>query len=234
MRKEILEALTTRFPGVAASILGRIANKLAKTATTAEQVKTAVEGVTIQQVIESYGDSRATEAAETARENAVKDYESRYGLKDGRAIEAPASAPAAAAAALSTGGASAAPSTGETDETPAWAKKLMQRLDRLETDRTTETRKQQLDAVIGKLPESMRKAYERIPLERYDEGEFAKMLGEITTEVAGIADATAAQGGVFGKPTAGNGGTTSTELSEAQLAAISRREGTASTDGQPF
>ena len=45
MKKEILEALTTKFPGVSASILGRIADKLAKTATTAEQVKTAVEGV---------------------------------------------------------------------------------------------------------------------------------------------------------------------------------------------
>ena len=42
MKKEILEALTTKFPGVSASILGRIADKLAKTATTAEQVKTAV------------------------------------------------------------------------------------------------------------------------------------------------------------------------------------------------
>jgi len=30
--------------------------------------------MTIQQVIESYGDSRATEASNTARENAVKDY----------------------------------------------------------------------------------------------------------------------------------------------------------------
>lgn len=45
MKKEILEALTTKFPGESASILGRIADKLAKTATTAEQVKTAVEGV---------------------------------------------------------------------------------------------------------------------------------------------------------------------------------------------
>ncbi len=78
MKKEILEALKAKFPGVSDNVLDRIANKLAKTVTTAEQVKTAVEGVTIQQVIESYGDSRATEASNTARENAVLDYESRY------------------------------------------------------------------------------------------------------------------------------------------------------------
>ncbi|MCM1225431.1 MAG: hypothetical protein NC548_64395, partial [Lachnospiraceae bacterium] len=83
MKKELLDALKAKFPGVSDNVLDRIATKLAKTVTTAEQVKTAVERVTIQQVIESYGDSRATEASNTARENAVKDYETRYGLKDG-------------------------------------------------------------------------------------------------------------------------------------------------------
>ena len=125
MRKEILEALTAKFEGVSASILGRIADKLAKTATTPEQVKTAVEGMTLQQVIESYGDSRATEASNTARENAVKDYESRYGLKDG-----------AKTAANNAGGA-ATTATGENgnggeSEPPAWAKAMMERLDRME------------------------------------------------------------------------------------------------------
>ena len=66
MRKEILDALKAKFTGVSDAILGRIADKLAKTATTAEQVATAVEGVTFQQVLESYGDSRATEAQQTA------------------------------------------------------------------------------------------------------------------------------------------------------------------------
>lgn len=44
MRKEILDALKAKFTGVSDAILGRIADKLAKTATTAEQVATAVEG----------------------------------------------------------------------------------------------------------------------------------------------------------------------------------------------
>ena len=61
MKKQILEALKAKFQGVSEAILNRIADKLAKTVTTAEQVATAVEGVTIQQVIESYGDSRATQ-----------------------------------------------------------------------------------------------------------------------------------------------------------------------------
>lgn len=229
MKKEILEALTTKFPGVSASILDRIATKLAKTVTTAEQVKTAVEGVTIQQVIESYGDSRATEASNTARENAVKDYETRYGLKDGvkttqttNGGEQPGN-----------GSATNHQSGGE-EQIPAWAQKLFDRLDAQDAARTTETRKQQLNAVISKLPETMRKAYERIPLDKYTEEEFSTMLGEVTTEVEGIANETAARGGVFGKPSANNGGTTKTELTEAQKAAISHREGIPASGEQPF
>ncbi len=83
MKKEILEALTTKFQGVSSSVLDRIATKLAKTITKTEDIATAVEGVTIQQIIDSYTDSRVTEASETARKNAVNDYESKYGLKDG-------------------------------------------------------------------------------------------------------------------------------------------------------
>lgn len=228
MKKEILEALTTKFPGVSASILGRIADKLSKTVTTAEQVKTAVEGVTIQQVIESYGDSRATEASNTARENAVKDYESRYGLKDGVKVtnntniggEQP------------TGGSATNPTGG--DETPAWAKTLLERIGRLETSKTTETRKQQLNAIIGKLPETTRKAYERLPLDKYSDEEFTTMLGEVTTEVEGIVDETQARGGVFGKPSATGGTIQQTELTEAQKAAIAHRDGVPASGTQPF
>lgn len=228
MRKEILDALKAKFPGVSDSVLGRIADKLAKTATTAEQVKTAVEGVTIQQVIESYGDSRATEASNTARENAVKDYESRYGLKDGVKVtnntnnggEQPT-------------GRSATNPTGE-DETPAWAKTLLERIGRLETSKTTETRKQQLNAIIGKLPETTRKAYERLPLDKYSDEEFTTMLGEVTTEVEGIVDETQARGGVFGKPSATGGTIQQTELTEAQKAAIAHRDGVPASGTQPF
>ena len=44
MKEKILSALKTKFQGVSADILDRIATMLAKTATTEEQVTTAVEG----------------------------------------------------------------------------------------------------------------------------------------------------------------------------------------------
>lgn len=229
MKKEILEALTTKLPGVSASILDRIANKIAKTATTAEQVKTAVEGVTIQQVIESYGDSRATEASETARKNAVQDYENRYGLKDGVKTTITATG-----GEQPTGSSATNPTTGGLDEAPAWAKTLIERIDRMENAKTTETRTQQLNAVISKLPDNLRKAYEHLPVDKYTEEDFGKLIGEISTEVEGIVDDSAARGAVIGKPSAYQGTHTTTELTDAQKAAISRREGIPGTDGQPF
>lgn len=227
MKKELLDALKAKFTGVSDNILDRIATKLAKTATTAEQVKTAVEGVTLQQIIESYGDSRATEASETARNNAIKDYESRHGLKDGVKIDTT----------NPTGGEPSGQGSGATkpggEEIPAWAQKLMGDIAEIKASKTTESRTQQLNAVIAKLPEATRKAYERLPVDKYTDEEFTTLLGEVTTEVEGIADTTAAQGAVFGRPSASTGAT-KTELSDAQKAAISRREGSVSADGQPF
>lgn len=69
MKDKILAALKTKFEGVQESVLNRIAEKLAKTVTTEEGVTTAVEGMTFQKIIDSYADSRATEAASTALKN---------------------------------------------------------------------------------------------------------------------------------------------------------------------
>lgn len=86
MKTKILELLKTKFVGVQDSVLSRIADKLAKTATTDEAVTTAIEGVTIQTVIDSYADSRANEATNTA----VVNYEKKHSIKDGKAVVIPA------------------------------------------------------------------------------------------------------------------------------------------------
>ena len=80
----------------------------------------------------------------------------------------------------------------------------------------------------------MRKAYELIPVDKFNDDEFKSLIDKVTTDVTGSVDDTAAKGGVFGKPSANNGGGTTTELSDAQIAAISRRDGNINADGQPF
>lgn len=195
MRKDILDALKAKFLGVSDTILGRIADKIAKTATTAEDVKTAVDGVTFQQVLESYGDSRATEAQQTA----VQNYEKKYGLKEGKKVDGgkpeiepePKPDPNKGGDDLSKTIAAAV---------AAAMKPLQDEIANFKQGRVKETRKQQLGAVIDKLPENLRKGYSRISVDDLSDDEFNAMLGEVSTEVDGIAKETIARGAVMGRP----------------------------------
>lgn len=234
MKEKILAALKAKFQGGNANVLNRIAEKLAKTVTTDEQVTTAVAGVTQEliEVMESYGDSRATEATQTATQN----YETKYGLKDGKPI-AGGTEPQGV-----TGVTTTTEQIGGTESVPAWAqqlindnKSLSERLNKMDGERTTATRKQQLSAVYQKLPENLRKPYERISVDTLSDDEFATLVGEVTTEVDGLVQSLGAKGAVFGRPAAHNGGTNQGDtLTKEQEAAIGIREGKASADGQPF
>lgn len=233
MRKEILEALKAKFTGVSEAILGRVADKLARTATTAEQVKAAVEAYTWQQVIEGYGDSRATEAQQTA----VQNYETKYGLKDGAKIDGGAGTGGQAGG----GSTVTTPPAGGAEEVPAWAKaiidsnkSLADRLNKMDGERTTATRRQQLSAVIDKLPEDLRKGYSRISVDNLTDEQFNAMLGEVTTEVDGLVKDNQQKGAIFGRPSVqGGSGNQGGELSKEQQEAIAHRDAKAA-DGQPF
>lgn len=237
MKQKILEALKAKFPGVNANVLNRIADKLCKTVTTDEQVTTAVAGVTkeVIEIIESYGDSRATEAQQTA----VQTYEQKYGLKDGVKIDNGGG---------SQGGQQGGTQTVQTqqgaggEQVPAWAQALIdsnktitERLNKMDGDRTTATRKQQLSSIIEKLPENLRKAYERTPVDGLTDEQFNTLVGEITSEVEGIVNDKQAKGAVFGRPSAQHGGSSSqgNELTKEQMDAISHRDNKPA-DGQPF
>ena len=76
--EQISAGLQTKFPGVDAAILTRIATKKAEGVTDASQVPTIVEGVGFSDVLNSYGDFRAGDASKTA----VTNYEKKHNLKD--------------------------------------------------------------------------------------------------------------------------------------------------------
>ena len=147
MKERILTALKAKFSGGSADILDRIAAMLAKTVTTEEQVATAVKGVTEEliNVIEGYGDSRATGAQKTA----VANYERKYGLKDGAKVVKEDIKPDTKPTPEGGG-----------DQTPAWAqalidsnKQLTERLNKMEGERITNSRKAELEGIINRLPE---------------------------------------------------------------------------------
>ena len=233
MKQQILTALKAKFVGVSDAILDRVATKLAQTVTTAEQVQTAVDGVTFQQVLESYGDSRATQATQTA----VHNYETKYGLKDGVKVTPPETQPPVVPPVTPP----VTPPAGGAETVPAWAQALIDsnnslknELAQMKTARTTETRKQQISTLIEKLRENLRKAYRRTPVDGLTDEQFTALVGEITTEVGDIQSSIQQKGAVFGKPAAQNGGNQGAELTKEQLAAITQRDGSAQGQGQPF
>lgn len=237
MKEKILAALKAKFTGVNANVLNRIAEKLAKTATTDDQVTTAVAGVTQEliEVIESYGDSRATDAQQTA----VQNYEAKYGLKDGK----PTNGGAETTGGQPNGGTTVTTTqpAGGTETVPAWAQQLIEsnktlseRLNKMDGERTTATRKQQLSTIIEKLPENLRKPYERVSVDALTDEAFNTLIGEVTTEVDGLLAGINSKGAVFGKPAAHTGGGNEGALTKEQEAAIAAREGKATESGQPF
>lgn len=218
MKKELLAALKAKFEGVNESILSRIADKLAKTTTKEEDVTTAVSGVTIQQIIEGYGDSRATEA----QQSAVRNYEEKYGLKDGERVQEPKLKP-------------------QEETIPEWAKQLVEenktlseRLGKMDGERITAERKQKLSAVFKKLPENLRKPYERMSIDKLSDEEFTTLFGEITAEVDEIASSVKSKGAVFGRPAAHQGTDNSQELSKEEQEAIAARNTSLKDGEQPF
>ena len=218
MKKELLAALKAKFEGVNENILSRIADKLAKTTTKEEDVATAVSGVTIQQIIEGYGDSRATEA----QQSAVRNYEEKYGLKDGERVQEPKPKP-------------------QEETMPEWAKQLVkenktlsERLGRMDGERITAERKQKLSAVFKKLPENLRKPYERMSVDKLSDEEFTTLVGEITAEVEEIASSVKSKGAVFVRAAAHQGSVNAQELSKEEQEAIAARNTSLKDGEQPF
>lgn len=192
---------------------------MAKTATTAEEVQAAVDGVSLQQVIDSYADSRATEATQTA----VHNYEQKYGLKNGTKVE---TLPDEDDITKNKNGG---------PEIPDWAqalidsnKSLQEKLDRFESERTTTTRRERLSSVIDKLPPTLKKAYERTPLDNMSDDDFSSLLTEVTSEVETMTRDAQQMGAVFGRPStsaknAKAAADTSKEASEVEVDALADR-----------
>lgn len=223
MKKEILEALKAKFQGVNDKILDRIADKLAKTAITAEEVKTAVDGVTFQQVLESYGDSRATEAQQTA----VTNYEKKHGLKDGKKVEGEEKPKP-----------NEKPKEEKTEDMPEWAKSLVEtnkamaeELAAMKGEKVANTRKASLDAILKDAPETVRTRYEKdfSRMTFKDDDDFKGWIDEITPDVEKITTDFSSKGGVVGRPKTGGAGGTGAEKNPYLEARIKEREAVTSS-----
>lgn len=209
MKKKLLEALKTKFAGVSDSALERVAASLAKKVTNEDDIDNFVEGVTFAQVLESYADSRSTEAASSA----IANYEKKYSLKDGKQVQ---SDPAK----------DKDKDKDNHDDAPAWAKALIEQNDRLQKEvaamksgKLVESRRAKLDEVLKDLSDAQKKGYARISVESGSDDEFNSMLEEIKTEVEGIKTESKRNGATFNAPfTTGN--TKGEKASDAEIKAV--------------
>jgi len=197
MKQKLIEALATKF-GVDAKVVEGIAERLSKTVTTEEEVTTAVEGVTFQQVLESYADKRANEASETARKNAIKKYETQYGLKDGKPMEEPKKEPQpkepqAPAEPTKPTQPSQTPKIELPEEVTKALKDLAERnkaledkMAQYEAKNLISSRRERLNKTISKLTEAQKKPYGRIALENMSEDDFNTFLEEVKADASAM------------------------------------------------
>lgn len=195
MKQTIIDLLKTKFEGVDESILSRIADtKAAKAVKTEDEAKTFVEGVTLNQLLNSYGDIRSTEAQRTA----VTNYEKKHGLKDGKKVNVEDDHKTLD---------DEDNNKGDDDKMPAWAKammeenkKLAEQIASIKTEKRTTSRKQKLDEVINRLPERDRKGYARTSYKELSDEAFDTLLEEITGEVEEFLKNEKTTGATFGAP----------------------------------
>lgn len=189
MEKKILDALIEKYSGVKEPILRRVATKLAKTVENEDDIATAVDGA-FTDVLEAYGDQRATDAQKTA----VANYERKHNLKDGKAVD---------------GGKpdDQEPEPIPADDTPEWAKALIEankslkeRLDAMDGEKRSQSRRSVIDGILEPLTEVQRKPYKHMRLEDMSEDDFAALQETIKGEVDELVNEQNARSTVFGRP----------------------------------
>lgn len=238
MKQAIITALNGKFAGVSEAILGRVADKLISSGKVknTEDIADAVAGVTFQSILENYGDSRADEAQKTA----VKNYENKHHIKDGKPVDSGNGDGQSTGAQTTTEqqGAGQSAGTQQQSETPAWAQALIEqnkalnaRLDAMQQEKTANSRQTKLADILKAAPDSVRSRYEKdfSRMAFKDDDDFTAWLDELAPEVEKITADFSAKGGVVTKPLGGKGSGETTEPNPYLKARVEERAQAATT-----
>lgn len=213
IKRFILDSLKTKFAGIDEKVLNRIAAIAVKTVKSEEEAKTFVEEITLQQVIDSYADSRATDA----QEKAVKSYEEKFGLKDGKKANSTEEPGSEGGEDEGSEGANAGNGKkgGEGkggEKVPDYVKSLFGKIDALTNEVTTlkagkvaDTRKSTLDALLKDAPEKTKATYLKNfnRMQFKDDADFEEWIEEISPDVEEATTSQAASDGIVGRPKSG-------------------------------
>ena len=194
MNKIILEALTTKFEGVNAEILTRVAEKLATKATTEEEAKALAEGVSFQDLLDRYADYRVQQASSKQPKPAPQEPKPTPAPQEPKQPNEPS------------------------DVLPEWAKELKAELESYKAQEANAKRLGKLKDILKELPESLRGRYERdfSRLTFKDDEDFTKWVEELTPDVSSILEDYKKMGGSVTNPKGGGGNQEPTISAELQ------------------
>ena len=213
MKDSILKALKTKYAnlGLNAETLDQMANFLATTVKEEKDIETSIGGVEpILKAFQADADKLRTEKAKADKELAetlarVKGGADNKPLEQPKPIETPPDA-------------------------PEWAKSMLGTIDSLtkeianiKTSKVISTRKDQLNGIISKLPEGMKRAYSRLSVDNLTDEQFAQTLSEITDETKDIIVAEETKGSVFHGAGTGNRPVNAKEASKDEVDALAEK-----------
>lgn len=229
IRKFILDALRKKFEGVDEKVLNRIARNAAKTVKSEDEATQFVEDYTIQQVIDSYSDSRVTES--------ISSYEKKHGLKDGKPVDADDNTDDADKDKKDEPDKDQKDDKDkdgkDKDDVPAWAKALIdgqtrlnERLDGIEKGKQADARKSKFLDTIKDAPDKFReraeKAYNRCTFK--DEEDFESYIDDLAEEVEEAKSETQTKGAIVTPPKGGSKGGSEYKPSAAMQARVNRNK----------
>lgn len=227
LRKFILDALRKKFDGVDEKVLNRIARNAAKTVKSEDEATQFVEDYTIQQVIDSYTDSRITESIAT--------YEKKNGLKDGKPVSADDNTDDADKDEKDEPDNDQKDNKDgkDKDDMPAWARALIdgqtrlnERLDGIEKGKQADVRKSKFLDTIKDAPDKFRERAEKA-FDRYtfkDDEDFNSYLEELAEEAEEAKGEAETRGAIVTPPKGGNKGGKEYKPSPAMQARIERNQ----------
>lgn len=198
--EKLLEALRARFIGLSDDVLGLYANKMLRDYADEADAVTAAADLTWAELFRYYSDYRADQASKTARKNAEKDFNAKLQAMNEQMAGLQPLEQAETEEKQKQAG----------ESVPTWAKALLEqnkqlaeRLNAFETAKTVDGRRSEVANIIRDLPPSMRRAYERTPLDNLSEEQFQQLKTEIAGEVKQIQDDGRGKSTIFGKPLGG-------------------------------
>jgi len=194
MKENIFKAIKTKYSnlGLNEQTLDQMANFLATTVKEEKDIETSIVGVEpILKAFQADADKLRTEKAK-ADKDLAETLARIKGVSEPKKEEQPAKI--------------------ETPkDAPDWAKSMLGTIEGLtkeianiKTSKVVSTRKDQLNGIISKLPEGMKKAYSRVSVEGLSDEAFASTLKDIAEETKDIVAVEQTKGNVFGSASTSN------------------------------